>query len=145
MHLPDTSINLLPVIAAAVLNMAIGMLWYSPFVLGKLWIKSMGPGQAGKTSGEFQQSGSANPLIYVFNTIAALIFAYVLAHIMKFAFISSFGDGVIVGFWVWLGFVVTTVLPGYLYEKRSKVLYFIFILYQLVAICLMGGLLAIWK
>jgi hypothetical protein len=64
---------------------------------------------------------------------------------MKFAFISSFSDGIIIGFWVWLGFVVTTVLPGYLYEGRPKILYFIFIAYQLVAICLMGGLLAIWK
>jgi len=145
MNLPDQSINLIPVIAAAVINMAIGMLWYSPFVLGKLWIKSMGqPGvQEGKTTEESRQG--ANPLIYVFNTIASLVFAYVLAHIMKFASISSFADGIIIGFWVWLGFVVTTVLPGYLYERRPKILYFIFILYQLVAICLMGGLLAIWK
>jgi len=54
MNLPDTSINLLPVIVAAVINMALGMLWYSPFVLGRLWIKSMG-----KTPEEFQQQ--ANP------------------------------------------------------------------------------------
>lgn len=143
MNLPDSSINLLPVIAAAILNMAIGMLWYSPFVFGKVWIKYMGQKQAGKADGETQLS--SNPLIYVFNTIAALVFAYVLAHIMKFAFISSFSNGIIIGFWVWLGFVVTTVLPGYLYEGRKKILFLIFISYQLVAICLMGGLLAIWK
>lgn len=138
MNLPDPSINLIPVIAAAVINMALGMLWYSPYVFGKLWIKSMG-----RTPEEIQQQ--ANPLIYVFNTIASLVFAYILAHIMKFAFISNAGDGIIIGFWVWLGFVVTTVLPGYLYEGRNKILYIIFILYQLAAICIMGALLAVWK
>lgn len=144
MNLPDSSINLLPVIAAAIVNMIIGMLWYSPNVLGKMWIRSMASG-AGKTQEEFRKSATSNPLIYVFNTIASLVFAYVMAHIMKFASISSFGNGVLIGFWVWLGFVVTTVLPGYLYESRPKILYLIFIFYQLVAICLMGGLLAIWK
>src|SRR4030095_10454395 len=144
MNLPDSSINLLPVIAAAIVNMIIGMLWYSPNVLGKLWIRSMASG-AGKTQEEFRKSATSNHLIYVFNTIASRVFAYVIAHIMKFASISSFGNGVLIGFWVWLGFVFTTVLPGYLYESRPKILYLIFIFYQLVAICLMGGLLAIWK
>ena len=65
-------------------------------------------------------------MIYVVNTIASLTFAYILAHIIKFASISSFVDGVMTGFWVWLGFVVTTVLPGYMYESRPKMLYFIF-------------------
>jgi hypothetical protein len=138
MNLPDPSINLLPVIAAALINMAVGMLWYSPFVLGKLWIKSMD-----KTPEESQKG--ANPFIYVFTTITSLVFAYVLAHIMKFASISDAGNGIIIGFWVWLGFVVTTVLPGYLYESRKKILYLIFIAYQLIAICLMGALLALWK
>lgn len=144
MNLPDPSINLIPVIAAAIINMAIGMLWYSPFVFGKLFIKIMKPPTA--LSGEPpKELKGPNPLIYVFNTIASLLFAYVLAHIMKFASIANFGHGMIIGFWVWLGFVVTTVLPGYLYEGRSKILYVVFVMYQLVAICLMGGLLAIWK
>ena len=138
MNLPDPSINLLPVIVAAIINMVIGALWYSPLVFGKVWIRSME-----KTPEEIKQG--ANPLVYVFSTIASLVFAYVLAHIMKFAFISSFPQGVIIGFWVWLGFVATTVIPGYLYEGRTKLLYLIFMLYQLISICLMGGLLAIWK
>lgn len=138
MNLPDPSINFFPVIAAAVINMALGILWYSPVVFGKIWIKAMG-----KTA---EESGNqANPLIYVINTISSLIFAYILAHIMKFASIDNFESGVIIGFWVWLGFVATTVIPGYLYERRPKLLYFIFIFYQLFSICSMGGLLAVWK
>ncbi len=83
-------------------------------------------------------------LTYVVNTIASLVFAYVLAHLIKFSLTTTFSQGVMIGFWVWLGFVVTTVIPGYMYESRPKMLYFLFIIYQLISITLMGGLLAIW-
>lgn len=122
--MPDPSLNLIPIIVAGIVNMALGAFWYSPLAFGKIWLKSMG-----KAPEDF--AGGSIGMIYVFNTIASLIFAYVLAHIIKFAGINSFVQGVMVGFWVWLGFVVTTVLPGYLYESRPKLLYFIFILYQL--------------
>ncbi len=136
--MPDSSLNLIPIIVAGIVNMALGAFWYSPLAFGKIWLKSMG-----KTPEDFSRGSTG--MIYVFNTIASLLFAYVLAHIIKFAGINSFVQGVMVGFWVWLGFVVTTVLPGYLYESRPKLLYFIFILYQLFSITIMGGVLAIWK
>lgn len=139
--MPDPTLNLIPVIVAGVVNMVIGALWYSPFVMGKLWMRSMG-----KTEDEIKQgySSAKMGLIYVTNTIASLLFAYVLAHIVKFANLNSFTQGANAGFWVWLGFVVTTVIAGYMYESRPKMLYFIFIIYQLFSIVLMGGILAMW-
>ena len=139
--MPDPTLNLIPVVLAGVINMILGALWYSPFVLGKLWMRSMR-----KTDEEMKQdfSGVSMGLVYIVNTIASLVFAYVLAHIIKFASITTFSDGAKVGFWVWLGFVVTTVIPGYMYESRPKMLYFIFIAYQLISIVLMGGVIAMW-
>lgn len=139
--IPDPTINLIPVILAGVINMALGALWYSPIVMGKLWMRSMG-----KTEEEIkaEYSSAKMGLTYVVNTIASLVFAYVLAHIVKFASLNTFALGAQAGFWVWLGFVVTTVIPGYMYESRPKMLYFIFILYQLISIVLMGGVLAMW-
>ena len=139
--MPDPTINLVPVVIAGVINMILGSLWYSPFVIGKLWMRAMG-----KTEEEIKQgfSTGAMGMTYVVNTISSLVFAYVLAHIIKFASLSTFAQGVNVGFWVWLGFVVTTVIPGYMYESRPKMLYFLFIIYQLISITIMGGVLAIW-
>jgi len=139
--MPDPTINLIPVIIAGVINMVLGALWYSPFVLGKLWMRSMG-----KTDEQAKQgfSGASMGIIYVVNTIASLLFAYVLAHIIKFASVNTFAMGAKVGFWIWLGFVVTTVIPGYLYESRPKLLYVMFIVYQLISIVLMAGVIAIW-
>ncbi len=139
--MPDPTLNLVPVIVAGVLNMIIGALWYSPYVIGKLWMRAMG-----KTEEELRQgfSPTSMAMTYIVNTVASLVFAYVLAHLIKFSSTNDFSQGVMIGFWVWLGFVVTTVIPGYMYEGKPKVLFFIFIIYQLISITLMGGLLAIW-
>lgn len=139
--MPDPSLNLIPVIAAGIINMVIGAFWYSPLVIGKLWMRSMG-----KTEEETKQgfSSAAMGITYAVNTVASLVLAYVLAHIIKFTFTNTFQGGVMIGFWVWLGFVVTTVIPGYMYENRPKLLYLLFIIYQLISITLMGGVIAIW-
>lgn len=139
--MPDPTLNLVPVVIAGVLNMIIGALWYSPYVMGKLWMRSMG-----KTEEELKQgfSPTGMAMTYMVNTIASLLFAYILAHLIKFSMTNTFSQGVMIGFWVWLGFVVTTVIPGYMYEGKPKMLYFLFIIYQLISITLMGGLLAIW-
>lgn len=139
--MPDPDLNLVPVIIAGVINMILGALWYSPLVTGKLWMRSMG-----KTEEELKQgfSSASMGMTYVVNTIASLVFAYVLAHLVKFSMVNTFSQGVMIGFWVWLGFVVTTVIPGYMYESRPKMLFFLFIIYQLISITLMGGFLAIW-
>ena len=139
--MPDTTLNLVPVVIAGVINMVIGALWYSPLVFGKLWMRTMG-----KTEEEFKQELSLTKMAftYVVNTIASLLFAYVLAHLIKFSQTHTFSQGVMIGFWVWLGFVVTTVIPGYMYESKPKMLYFLFIIYQLISITLIGGFLAIW-
>ncbi|MBE2217498.1 MAG: DUF1761 domain-containing protein [Ignavibacteria bacterium] len=139
--MPDPTLNLVPVVVAGVLNMIVGALWYSPYVIGKLWMRAMG-----KTEEELRQgfSPTSMAMTYIVNTIASLVFAYVLAHLIKFSSTNDFTQGVMIGFWVWLGFVVTTVIPGYMYEGKPKILFFLFIIYQLVSITLMGGLLAIW-
>lgn len=139
--MPDPNLNLVPVIIAGVINMILGALWYSPLVAGKLWMRSMG-----KTEDELKQgfSSAAMGMTYVVNTIASLVFAYVLAHLVKFSMVNTFSQGVMIGFWVWLGFVVTTAIPGYMYESRPKMLYLLFIVYQLISITIMGGFLAIW-
>jgi hypothetical protein len=96
----------------------------------------------GKTQEEMNASNRG--ILYAFNTITSLLFAYVLAHVIKFANLSTVDQGAWAGFWVWLGFVVTSVLPGYLFESRHKMLFFIYIFYQFISIPIMGGLLAWW-
>lgn len=135
--MPQVDINLLAVLIAAVLNMVIGWLWYSPWLFGKMWLAAIG-----KTQEDIKQN-STGPL-YVINTIACLVTAYVLAHIVDYAAATTAATGAQTGFWVWLGFVAMTLLPVYLFEMRPKKLYFIYVVYQLISFVLMGVILAIW-
>jgi hypothetical protein len=135
--MPEVQINLLAVLIAAIINMVIGMLWYSPILFAKLWMSSLG-----KTDEDFKNN-SPGPL-YMINTIASLVIAYVLAHFIDYVQATTVIQGVQVGFWIWLGFLVTTLLPVYLFEMRPIRLYFIYIGYQLVSFTIMAILLTIW-
>lgn len=135
--MPQVTINYLAVLLAGVANMAIGMLWYSPAMFAKTWMASLG-----KTPEDFKQS-SAGP-IYVMNTVASLVTAYVLAMVIKIANEGTAIGGAKLGVWMWLGFVVMTILPTYLYEMRPKKPYFLYISYQLISFIVMGMILAIW-
>ena len=82
--------------------------------------------------------------MYVINTIGNIVLAYVLAHVVRYVQVSSAMQGAQVGFWIWLGFLVPTLLTVYMFEGRKIKLYFIYISYQLIALVLEGIILTIW-
>ena len=135
--MPPFDVNIVPVLIAAVINMAVGVLWYSPFLFGKIWLSAIG-----KTKDDFGV-GSAG-MIYAVNTIAAVVVSYFLFILVKYSGASSLTQGAQMGFWVWLGFVATTVLPAYMYEMRPKRLYLIYISFQLIAFIIMGAVFSLW-
>ncbi len=135
--MPEVSINLLAVLIAAIINMVLGALWYSPALFAKSWLTALG-----KTEEEIKKTSTG--LIYVVNTIGNLVLAYVLAHIVDYAQATTVVQGAQAGFWVWLGFLVPPLLTVYMFEMRNMKLYFIFIVYQLIALILEGIVLAIW-
>ena len=51
-------------------------------------------------------------------------------------------DGAVIGLIVGVGFVMTTFAAGYVFEGRPPKLYFINVGYSLVALIVMGGILA---
>jgi len=135
--MPNFSVNFLAVLIAALATMFIGMFWYSNTLFAKTWMAAIS-----KTEEEIKK-GSTGP-IYVINTVANLVLAYVLALSVRYAGAVSAIDGAKVGIWVWLGFVVTTLLPVYLFEMRPIKLYFIYIAYQLISFIVMGIILTLW-
>src|SRR3989338_3101979 len=101
----DITINYLAVITAAVVNMAIGFLWYGP-AFGKTWVKLMG--FTPEKLEEMKKKGMTMSLIMMF--IASLVMAYVLAYFLAALNIADAYGAVILAFWVWLGFVATVII-----------------------------------
>lgn len=132
----DVTVNLMAVVAAAVVQMVLGFFWYSPALFGKQWM-----GYMGKTEEEIKSG--ANASMYTWMALVSLVTAYVLAHFVQYTDSTALA-GMQTGFWLWLGFVATYGVSAVLFEGRPRGLYYINMGYQVVALVLMGALLAVW-
>lgn len=129
-------VNYLAVLLAALSTMVVGSVWYSPILFYKQWAKMAGV----KVDKDFKGAKAAFTYITVF--IAALVAAYVLAHV---AFLSNkfFGgpflaSALTTAFWVWLGFVATRIYTHDAFEGRRKKLTLITVSHELVTFLIMA-------
>jgi succinyl-CoA synthetase beta subunit len=93
----------------------------------------------GKKKEDMQGAGKAMATM----AFVALLTAYILAHFVDYVRAHTASEGAQLGFWVWLGFVATSTLTIYIFEDRPKLLYAIFVGYQLVSLIAMGIILAL--
>ena len=133
------NVNLIAVLVGAIINMVLGFLWYGP-LFGKPWQKLSGLTDA--KLNEMKKKGMSQ--VYFFSMIGALLMAFVLSMMVNLTGTLGMMDGVKLGFWIWLGFVAPTMLNSVLYEDRSWNLYWINSGYYLVALMIIGGVLASW-
>lgn len=136
-------INYIAVIVAAVAAVVLGFLWYGP-LFGKRWMELSG--HTRESIDAQTQQGMAGT--YVLMVISTLIMSYVLAHAFEFAstYLGSYGlfAGLAAGFWNWLGFVMPISLGSVLWDRKPWSLWFITAGYYLVALLIMGVILALW-
>lgn len=139
----EVPVNWIAVIASAVVYMAIGFVWYSDALFGKQYRKLMGVKDSDmKPGGDFMVK------MMLLGTLSAVIMAYVLTHNIVFSgsYLGASGVvlGLMTGFWNWLGYQVVIFVNGYLYEKKSIKLTFINAGYMLLALLVMGVIIAVW-
>jgi hypothetical protein len=130
-------INWLAVLVAAIIRMAVGFAWYSPPLLLKPWQALTG------VTPETMKAGLGKAMVV--DVIASLVMSFALANIIVGANISDWLNGALAGFWVWLGFQATLLLSLWGYENRSLKLIAINLGNNLIALLLMGALLAVWR
>lgn len=143
--------NYWAVFVSAVAYMVIGMLWYSPFLFGKVWMKAM---HLDEKDLDGMKKGIGRS--YFFSFVAALVASYVLAHFIAYMVnlnmpavnagqTTPMTIALQTAFWVWLGFVVTTHLIESLFEKRSFNAYLVGVGYQLACLAASAVILTVWK
>ena len=130
-------INWLAVLAAAVIRIVIGALWYSPVLFVRQW-------QALTGVTDDQLSARLGRGVAV-DVVASLVMAFALANIVGASGITDWLNGALAGFWVWLGFILTATLTLWSFENRPLKLIAINTGQNLVALILMGALLAVWR
>lgn len=132
------NINWLAVVAAAILRLVVGTIWFSPVAFVKPWQQLTG------VTPESMQRGLVRAI--VIDLILSLVMAFVLYHAVMYATAMSpnIWSGAAVGLLNWAGFVLATHLPLWAYENRSLKLISIGVGSNLVSIVLMGALFGLW-
>jgi hypothetical protein len=136
-------VNLWAVLAAAVVTMPLGFLWYSPMLFANPWMKLMGydPNDKAKIA-EMQKSAGPS---YALALVASVLSAAVLGKIIAIASVHSVLYGMKFGFAIWLGFVTTVQLTNALFSRQPWKLYAINTGYQLVCYLAMGAIMGAWR
>jgi Protein of unknown function (DUF1761) len=124
-------------LVAAILRMMVGALWFSPIAFAPTWQKLIGLTQ--------DQMKAGMPRAIAADAVGSLIMAWVLAHAIAYAGAATLGQGAAVGIFNWLGFVAVVLFTGVLYEQRPLKLFWLTGGFNLVALVLMGALLAVWR
>lgn len=100
-------ISYLAVLAAAVAAFMFGAAWYGG--LSKQWMAAVG----------LTEPPKPDPKIYVMTFVCQLVIAWVLAGIMGHLSQVSVSGGMISAFFVWLGFVATTLIVNHRFQDAS--------------------------
>lgn len=127
--------NWIGVVVATIAGMVIGALWYSKVLFGTPWMKLVGKSESDLKKGAMQA--------YLVAAVSAFVMACVLGIIIKNADATNLMAGTMMGFWVWLGFVVTTSGVNGIFSGRQKNLYLIEVGHHLVVLLIMGAVLGL--
>jgi hypothetical protein len=123
-------VNYLAVVIAALAGFGLGAVWY--MVLSKPWLRAVG-----KTEEEVKARGSAVP--FVITIIALLLMSWMLAGLMGHLAQVNIRGGVMTAFFVWAGFVITTMAVNHAFGGAKPMLTLIDGLYWLAALAVMGA------
>lgn len=139
--MPTGEINYLAVFVAAVAYMVLGFLWYGP-LFGKPWMKLIGMSER-----DMEAAKKGMGKTYALTMLGAIVMFYVLVHFIEVSNVAEAGEGAMVGFWAWLGFVATTGANDFLFSVKPKPwnLYFLNQGYLLFGLMIGGAILAGWR
>ena len=101
-------ISYLAVLVAAIGGFAFGSVWYG--VLGKPWMAAVG---------KPKESFKPRPVPFIIAFVCQLVMAWLLAGIIGHLGDVSIQGALITAFFVWLGFVVTTMMVNHRFQSAS--------------------------
>jgi hypothetical protein len=135
------NLNYWPVLIAAIAGFAFGAVWYT--WLSKPWMAARGLPEA-----ELKARTGPSPLLFIVSFVALFImawmFAGILLHLARGGTEMSVRSGVISGFFLWLGFVITTMAVNHAFQGERRMLTLIDGGHWLGVLLIQGAILGWW-
>lgn len=126
---------------AAIASFVFGGVWYG--VLSKQWLSA-----AKLTEEQIKGTGGPSPAPFVITFIAQTFMAWMLAglilHMAKAGLPANMRNGMITAFFVWAGFVATTLIVNHRFQMQSWALTFIDGGHWLGVLLIQGAILGMW-
>lgn len=130
------SVHPIPVLVVAIITIIIGFVWYSKGVFGGVWASSM----------QLQESQlKPTPWHFLGAILEALVTAWVMAMFAEWQHLNTVAQGLVMGFFAWLGFVATTQFSGVIWAKVPAKTFLINTGCELASYLIMGGIFAVWR
>lgn len=129
-------VNVWAILVSSVVNMGVGVVWYSPVLFGTSWTR---------LSGAKMDEGTGRMVEYAGAYFSGLILAAILALVLSMTGIQTVWEGLIVALVVWLGFTAAPAFANTIFESRPFGLWGINSAYPLVSIVLMTVILVVWR
>jgi hypothetical protein len=130
------SVNIYAIAVAAIANMFIGSLWYSPALFGLIWMKEIGFNE------DDLKKGFPMRIIFLLSFMFAISTAFVLAVFLGSE--STTISGAITGAIIAVVFITTAKANNMLFEHQSVKLLFIHAGFDLVAYITTGAIVGGW-
>jgi hypothetical protein len=110
------NLNYWPVLIATIVTFAFGAAWYTAF--SKPWMAARGMSASDIETAKAQRPSMTLP--FLVSLVALLIMAWMLAgvllHLSRGGMPVTVRAGMISGFFLWLGFVITTMAVNHIYQ-----------------------------
>jgi hypothetical protein len=138
------NINYWPVLIAAIASFAFGAVWYMG--LGKQWMAARDMSAADMEKAKADMGPIPMPYIIAFVAllIMAWMFAGVLLHLARGGMPVTLRAGMISGFFLWLGFVMTTMAVNHAFQGAKRSLTLIDGGHWLGVLLIQGAILGWW-
>jgi hypothetical protein len=138
------NLNYWPILIAAVVSFAFGAVWYGS--LSKQWMAAAGISTVDMEQRKAQMG--AVPLPYIITFVALLIMAWmlsgVLLHLARSGMPIGVRAGMITGFFLWFGFVITSMAVNHAFQGAKRALTLIDGGHWLGVLLMQGAILGWW-
>ena len=136
-----TNVNLVVVVIASVISTLISFIWYSPWFLGKPWMKAMK-----YTPESITEKNTKNMWkTYVFSFVSSFVMAFAVAVVLNSVFVSGISGLVLVGVVLSVGFIATTKFNDVIFASESLILFSINTGYQVVSVVVMSLIIGLFS